>query len=172
MTHAGYVYIVHGIGTHYIRVGTTTDIERRLRQVREGLPFRVRILLLELVHDMESAERLLKARYGAFRTRGAWFELSDEALAVWPSFLETVHPSQAPAIRLVPTKPALSQRILTLLERGEGMTIRTMTKHLHGMKAAAIQEVIPLLLGEGTLQAQRVGKTTLYRITATEKALA
>ena len=60
MAQPGYVYIIHGIGTSYIKVGRTTDIQNRLDQLSQQVPFRLRVLYVELVHDMENMERALQ----------------------------------------------------------------------------------------------------------------
>lgn len=84
MPQAGYVYIMHGIGTDIIKVGKTTSILKRLREVDQGVPFVMQLVRVELVHDMDKRENELKALYRLYNIKGEWFKLPAHLLAQWP----------------------------------------------------------------------------------------
>src|SRR6266853_3706237 len=84
MSQPGYVYLVHGRGTSYIKAGKTTRLFKRVQQLSQGVPFPIDILYAALVHDMDEEERLLKHRFQVFRSRGEWFEVPKDILAEWP----------------------------------------------------------------------------------------
>jgi hypothetical protein len=47
MPQAGYVYIVHGKGTSYIKIGKTTSIIARLQELGQGVPFDLQLISLD-----------------------------------------------------------------------------------------------------------------------------
>ena len=84
MPQAGYVYILHGIGTNFIKIGKSTNFLSRLEMLENGVPFALEILSVQLVYDADKAEQALLQRYARYRTRGEWFALPPELLAEWP----------------------------------------------------------------------------------------
>jgi hypothetical protein len=84
MPQAGYVYIVHGVGTSFIKVGKSANFLSRLEMLENGVPFALEILSVELVYDVDKAEQALLQRYARYHTRGEWFALPEELLAEWP----------------------------------------------------------------------------------------
>ena len=84
MPQAGYVYIVHGVGTTFIKVGKSSNFLSRLEMLENGVPFGLQILSVQLVYDVDKAEQALLQRYARYRTRGEWFALPPELLAEWP----------------------------------------------------------------------------------------
>ena len=162
MPQAGYVYIVHGIGTAYIKVGKTTNIERRLGELAQGVPFPLRLLSIELVHDMDAVERALKMRYKAFRTRGEWCELSPEALAYWPIAAHESRPLKPLMVRTEKPVLSLEERILTKLTDRGAMTSRELQKYFRGQRPEEIQTVLLRLLDTGLVSLARVGKRREY----------
>ena len=81
---AGYVYMVHGVGTNFIKIGMTSDLSSRLRQIEQGVPFKIRLLSAQLVHNAQAAESSLLAQYAIYKTRGEWFALPKEVMQQWP----------------------------------------------------------------------------------------
>lgn len=84
MPQAGYVYMLHGVGTNFIKIGKTTNILKRLHTLEHGVPFALQIVRVELVHDMNQVETAWKERYRIYQTRGEWFALPQELLEQWP----------------------------------------------------------------------------------------
>ena len=84
MPQAGYVYIVHGIGTNYIKVGKTTNVMGRLRALNQHAPFPLRLLSVRLVADMDAEEARLLTYYRPYRTQGEWAALPPDLLNEWP----------------------------------------------------------------------------------------
>jgi hypothetical protein len=83
MPEAGYVYMIHGIETRYVKIGKTTNLVRRLQDLARGVPFPVQLLSAQLVPDMDAEEQRLLVAYAASRTRGEWFEFDEALLAQW-----------------------------------------------------------------------------------------
>src|SRR5262245_44467271 len=110
----GYVYIIHGKGTNYIKVGKTTNVQRRLGQIAAGVPFKITLVSAQLVHDMDHEEQVLKTHFQAFRTRGEWFEVSSDVLALWPLDFIPELPVRIQPVRPMAIKLSLGERLLTL----------------------------------------------------------
>ena len=84
MGQPGYVYLVHGKGTNYIKIGKTTNIIKRLCDLQHGVPFPLQLISVELVHDMDASENMLLQRYKQYWTRGEWCECPEDVLSQWP----------------------------------------------------------------------------------------
>ena len=80
MPEEGYVYIVQGVDTQYVKVGKSTNPLERIKTLEHGLPFPLCILLIRRVADMETEEKHLLGIYASYRTRGEWFSLPPEQL--------------------------------------------------------------------------------------------
>ena len=159
----GYVYIVHGIGTAYIKVGKTTNILKRLQQINNGVPFPIRLLYAELVQDMDTMEHAIKSRYIAFHVHGEWCELSPEALALWPPY--TPEPREQPRLlKIVQPRPTLRERILTLMEQYQQFTVRGIQRHLFSASAKEIKTVFRELVQEGRIVSTPRGRTVVFSL--------
>jgi nitroreductase len=84
MPQSGYIYIVHGVGTNFIKMGKTTNFPKRFQALQQVSPFPLRILSVQCVFDMDKEEKHLLIRYGAYRTRGEWAAVPEDVLAQWP----------------------------------------------------------------------------------------
>jgi hypothetical protein len=84
MSEVGYVYVIYGQGTNYIKIGKTTNILKRLRVLQNGVPFPLQLISVQLVADMDAEERRLLDEYQCFHTRGEWFVMPDDFLQRWP----------------------------------------------------------------------------------------
>lgn len=161
MPQSGYVYIIHGLGTSYIKVGKTTNLSRRLAAVEQGVPFSIRVLYVELAHDMNEAERTLKKRYELFCTRGEWFELSPEALAYWPEapvIVESLKPQMAHRKR---HRFSVEERFLAKLTEHGPMTSRELQSKT-GIRSHEATPVLLRLLDAGILSFAKVAKRREY----------
>lgn len=72
----GYVYLIHGVGTPWYKIGLTTNPQIRLKQLGTQGPFKLEILRSFSVDDMCSVEELLHAYFANKRANGEWFCLS------------------------------------------------------------------------------------------------
>ena len=78
----------------FVKIGTTTDIERRLTALATTNPFECR--LIGLIEGGRATERELHERFADFRHKGEWFRLTDvlsaEIVSIcgenWQRFLE------------------------------------------------------------------------------------
>jgi hypothetical protein len=158
MSQPGYVYIIRGVGTAYIKVGKTTSLERRLRDLAHSVPFKIALLYAHLVHDMDREEQRLKALYAPFRTRGEWFELPTEALTAWPDIHEEVR-LIAPRAEKISRTPR--DRVLAKLSDHGKLTAREIGKQT-GLRNAILQPLMHALVAEGTVETSRRGKRVEY----------
>jgi hypothetical protein len=163
----GYVYIVHGIGTNYVKVGRTAELAHRLRDIGAGVPFPIRVLFVELVHDMEKEEALLKLRFQAFHVRGEWFELDAETLSIWPATSVELPVSRKVPLRLVSTRLPLQERIKTLLSTQGGLTRRALQRHLFRVASADIAAALSSLTDQDVVCRQKHGRTIIYTMKET-----
>lgn len=165
---AGYVYIVHGIDTPYIKIGKTTNLPRRMKEIGAGVPFAIRLLSTELVYDMDSAEAAYKERYAAFRTRGEWFALSAEALAQWPPVPRnkkkratlTIVRSPASLEERMPQLIDLQARIVRLVEDHHSVTVRQLQRQLR-LRADDLTTLLTTLMNEEKIVMTRMGKSMI-----------
>lgn len=69
--------------TGYVKVGMTSDVERRLKQLRTWLPFTLK--LVAIMSNGKAAEAEMKSLLSEWQTRGEWFlprqELNDFLIA-------------------------------------------------------------------------------------------
>jgi hypothetical protein len=72
---AGFVYLLHGVGTSFYKIGHTNSLDRRIKQISPKLPFP-----LDLVHWIETDDRyfvesFFHEKFAEKRKEGEWFEL-------------------------------------------------------------------------------------------------
>lgn len=71
---ASHLYVIGGDGLPYVKIGTSTDPQRRIRQLQTGLPFTLSVLWS---CEMDQyLERDLHEVFSDFRVRGEWFDLT------------------------------------------------------------------------------------------------
>jgi len=73
---AGYIYLVQS-GPHY-KIGITTDVDRRVKQLGTMPPFGLETVHTIYSEDMYDLERTLHERFGDKREEGEWFLLDDK----------------------------------------------------------------------------------------------
>jgi hypothetical protein len=72
------VYFIHAKDTEYVKIGTTDNVERRLRAIKTSSPFE-----LNLIGVIRGGRELEKQIHGIFqhlRIRGEWFYLRDDLI--------------------------------------------------------------------------------------------
>jgi Meiotically up-regulated gene 113 len=156
MPQAGYVYILHGVGTNFIKVGKSTNLLRRLHDLQQGVPFPLQLISVQLVYDSDEGEKTLKARYADYQTRGEWFALPDHLLKQWPleAPIQTLFAAreQDPPTRVSATKAA-KVWLQDYLQSGEmptshilvaakavGLSERTLRRAREGMNIQVTQK--------------------------------
>jgi hypothetical protein len=75
----GFVYILKG-GPYY-KIGCTTSLDRRIKQISPALPFEVDLAHAIETEDMYQTEAYLHDRYASKRQNGEWFLLTDKDVA-------------------------------------------------------------------------------------------
>lgn len=78
-----HVYVIGGNGMPHVKIGTSTDLEARLKQLQPGAP--VRLEVLWSTPGDSGLERQVHARLDNYRTYREWFDLTplgDPVLAV------------------------------------------------------------------------------------------
>lgn len=84
---ADYLYVMR-CGP-YVKIGVSSDPERRLREVGVGAPDRVMLLGAWRHECAWKIEQSLHARFETSRTQGEWFVLKDEAVKLLIQQLDT-----------------------------------------------------------------------------------
>jgi hypothetical protein len=74
-TPEGYIYLLHAEGTHYLKIGRTTNLERRLSAIQTHCPHRLVVLYAVHCRDSIAMERLLHTQFAQYRTIGEWFAM-------------------------------------------------------------------------------------------------
>jgi hypothetical protein len=153
MAQAGYVYVVHGVGTNFIKIGKSANFLSRLESIENGVPFAMQILSVQLVHDADKAEQDLLQRYAQYRTRGEWFALPAALLAEWPidpdspvvteQYLQAYPPRLAEAITWLEQALASSKRLaadLFIEAEAVGLTEKALRRAKEALKVRAMKE--------------------------------
>lgn len=68
---ASVVYFVQGAGGGPVKIGVTSDLDKRLKSLQTGHP--ELLVVLKWVPGDASIEALLHARFGHLRLAGEWF---------------------------------------------------------------------------------------------------
>lgn len=68
-----------------VKIGTTTDIKSRIKQIQTNNPYKLEILLTIPLPNIKGlisllSERKLHKKFNKYRIRGEWFKLSEEIL--------------------------------------------------------------------------------------------
>ena len=86
----GYLYLVHMENTTLYKIGMSLDPELRLRTLQTGNPYVLRLLHMQAVHDMLSAEVSLHERFAHARVENIlvreWFDFGDDLRGVHHAF--------------------------------------------------------------------------------------
>lgn len=73
----GKVYLLQGKGTRWFKIGVTTSISSRIKQIGVNSPFPLVMIAHYDVEDAAMNEREWHDRFSDKRTHGEWFELDD-----------------------------------------------------------------------------------------------
>lgn len=74
----GKVYLLHGEDTKWFKIGITLSLKSRVRQLGANAPFPVTLIASYDAADAIGDERKWHTKFSPKRTRGEWFELSDD----------------------------------------------------------------------------------------------
>lgn len=81
-----HLYLIQMDRTGVFKVGRSSNVRRRLREIQTGCPYKVRIILvLELFGYLEKEIHRKLSAYRTRRYRGEWFE--EEGLASLPDWI-------------------------------------------------------------------------------------
>lgn len=68
------VYAIGNIDEGYVKIGYTTDVDSRIKQIQTGCPFKIEVI--EIWHGLtRKDEKTLHKAYDRYRTNGEWFEI-------------------------------------------------------------------------------------------------
>lgn len=73
-----YVYFIEGMGTNLIKIGTSENPERRLKELQYSSPSKLR--LITKIRGDTSKEAELHCKFAKYRKHGEWFEKNVELL--------------------------------------------------------------------------------------------
>ncbi len=71
-----FVYFLEAIGENLIKIGFTSNLRRRLANIRSMLPWETE--LLGVIRGESLQERTIHIRFASFHVRAEWFQNSDE----------------------------------------------------------------------------------------------
>jgi Meiotically up-regulated gene 113 len=89
---AGLVYLISGGG--YYKIGLTTDLVARHRQIGAKLPFQTEVTHTIKTSNVEGLEQYWHERFAAKRVEGEWFVLSLEDIAEFCEIAEMEPPEK------------------------------------------------------------------------------
>lgn len=73
----GTVYLIHGAGTPWFKIGITTSLKSRIHQIEVSSPFPIVLIACYDITDTIADERKWHEKFSTKRTRGEWFALSE-----------------------------------------------------------------------------------------------
>lgn len=77
---SGLVYVIQSGSTNLYKIGRTTDIKRRLKQLQTSNGNSLSIWKLIYCHDAIAMETSLHQKFNSFRKQGEWFSLNENCL--------------------------------------------------------------------------------------------
>jgi hypothetical protein len=80
VTETNFIYIIGAQESPLVKIGTTDDVKRRLREIQNMSPVRLRVIWH--APGDEKTERALHRRFKAYREWGEWFRLRDPVASV------------------------------------------------------------------------------------------
>ncbi len=83
---AGYVYLLHGVGTPWYKIGVSVDPKIRLKQLGTQGPFKIEPVHQLKVDDMINVESHFHNLFADKRAQGEWFTLSANDVATFVSW--------------------------------------------------------------------------------------
>lgn len=79
----GYVYLIHGIGTSWYKIGVSLDTKVRLKQLGTQGPFKIELIHQLKVDDMVAVESYFHRLFNGKRAEGEWFTLSPDDIKLF-----------------------------------------------------------------------------------------
>ena len=88
----GYLYLLHGEGTQWYKIGFSTMPDTRHKWLATQAPFPIAVVSCSQVDDMPSAERWWHREFADKRVNGEWFALDDSDVAYFVAIEGKVSP--------------------------------------------------------------------------------
>lgn len=80
---AGYVYLLHGVGTHYYKIGHSNNLDRRISQISPVLPFPLELVSSIRSDHRQKLEAYMHRKFASKRLEGEWFALDKDDIALF-----------------------------------------------------------------------------------------
>jgi hypothetical protein len=80
---SGYVYLMHGIGTVWYKIGHSVDPLTRAGAIGAKAPFEIDLMLSYWAEDRFHDERIWHAHFASKRASGEWFELTQSDIELF-----------------------------------------------------------------------------------------
>jgi predicted flap endonuclease-1-like 5' DNA nuclease len=74
---SGYIYLIHGVGTKWYKIGQSINPEVRREELGTQGPFKYAQVWAFTVNDMDAVEDFLHRHFAHRRVEGEWFVLSE-----------------------------------------------------------------------------------------------
>ena len=75
---AGWVYLIQLGDTDHYKIGMTTNLDSRLKQLQSKCPIPLKIIFRWYGHDYRFFELAFHSRFAKKRVKGEWFRLTTE----------------------------------------------------------------------------------------------
>lgn len=85
INHDQYIYIIKGM--EYYKIGKSKNVDRRLKEFKVAIPYKIELYSKISVSDMDDAEKALHTKYENNRIEGEWFKLDNTSINKMLEFL-------------------------------------------------------------------------------------
>lgn len=151
------VYVIRATGTDQVKIGSSRDVPRRLRQLQTSCPFALEIAGTRAAGDFRQLESELHKSFREFRsaTGGEWFGVEPEAIFAEADRLieeRSNPPAPPPEIKRSPARRSPDGPCLTFREAIEmyGLSRGRLTQITKGYKDSRTKKKVRPKLTYGT----------------------
>ena len=74
----GFLYVLYGEGTPYIKIGSGENVAARIASLQTGCPHKLRLLFSVFCDDARGLETLMHDYFAEYRMHGDWFQLPED----------------------------------------------------------------------------------------------
>lgn len=86
----GFIYLLKIKGFHYYKIGKSTDVISRIKQLQTGIPFELDIINTWEFKNVSVVEKHIHIKLSKNRIRGEWFLFSDRELKIITNYIANI----------------------------------------------------------------------------------
>ena len=135
-TGAGFLYVLYGDGTSYIKIGSTDNVSTRIASLQTGCPHRLNLLFSVFCDDARGLESLMHTYFAEYHMHGDWFHLPSDTPRIL-ELLAFLYSQSSRTVQREAQQPFIldhdedeAQRLLSVLEEDGPLTIRHILQRL------------------------------------------